>query len=254
MPKVTGIPKAQAAYAIVLLTLSLLISPIKSAFANSLLDLVLAQRSQENALFNTFEYRYHSFKSLPSWSSVLNRSKPEFSTFLACANNKKKCKTSEQRAWHKFIISIRNKPRSQTIQAVNTHFNRWPYKTDNNVYGTDEYWATLGQFIKNSGDCEDYAIAKYYTLKALGFKENEIRIVALTNPTKEKGHVVLAIYGQGDIQILDNRSDLILSHKEFSNYSPLYSINQTTHWVHRPKVPDVMNPTSKMWRQALRDP
>ena len=251
-PKFTGIHRDQNTFAILLIIISLCISPLKTSQAVTLLDLATAHLNQENPLFNTFEYQYRTFENLPSWSSALKRSQSEFSTFRACVHNETKCKTTEQRAWREFIISHKNKSRPKIIKSVNRYFNKWPYKSDRIIYGKDEYWATLGQFMKNSGDCEDYAIAKYYTLKALGFKEDEIRIVVLTHPLRKKGHVVLAIYDQRDILILDSLTDTPKSHRAFLKYTPVYSVNQTTQWVHSPKPTKNSSSYQNLNRQRVK--
>ncbi|WP_419904775.1 transglutaminase-like cysteine peptidase [Kiloniella sp.] len=201
-----------------------------------MLDIAQASANQTNSIFNSSEFKYNSFKGVQNWEAVLKKSSSEFKEFLACANNKQKCQTPEQHTWREFTLSIRNLSRNQKIKAVNSYFNKWDYKSDQGIYGTQDYWASLSQFMKNSGDCEDYAIAKYYTLMALGFKDHEMRIVALKDQNAEKGHVVLALYEREDIQILDNLSNSITSHHTLRNYTPLYSVNQTSRWVHKPKV------------------
>ncbi len=55
------------------------------------------------------------------------------------------------------------------IQAVNQFLNQWQYKTDEQNYGQRDYWAAPLEFLRRSGDCEDYAIVKYVSLRQLGF-------------------------------------------------------------------------------------
>jgi predicted transglutaminase-like cysteine proteinase len=52
---------------------------------------------------------------------------------------------------------------------TNRFLNDWRYKPDDQNYGQRDYWATPLEFLRRSGDCEDYAIAKYVTLRELGF-------------------------------------------------------------------------------------
>ena len=122
--------------------------------------------------------------------------------------------------------------RRQKLDTVNKFFNRWPYKLDHEVYGVSEYWASPNQFMRTSGDCEDYSIAKFYALKQLGFSDNEMRIVILKDSIRGIGHAVLAIYEKNDILILDSLSNLILTHTKYRHYIPQYSMNSTTRWAH----------------------
>jgi predicted transglutaminase-like cysteine proteinase len=118
------------------------------------------------------------------------------------------------------------------IVAVNRFFNRYPYRTDMEVYKLQDYWATPAEFMKNSGDCEDYAIIKYYALKQLGIDPDSMRIVVLTDVIRNLAHAVLAVYHEGDAYILDNLSNLVLPHTRLTHYRPQFSVNETHRWVH----------------------
>ena len=86
--------------------------------------------------------------------------------------------------------------------------------------------------MSRSGDCEDYAIAKYFALRALGFDRDALRIVVLKDRIRGIGHAVLAVYLADDILILDNLSDRIFSHLKYKHYVPQYSMNETARWAH----------------------
>ena len=206
--------------------------PITPVYAQSLGDLASAAKGRGSALFRTVEFRSKSFKALPQWSRVLKKAKSEIKYFNTCVSNPANCKTPQQKSWRKIIKAAKNMTRKQKLMTVNKFFNRWPYKLDYEVYGVTEYWATPNQFMRTSGDCEDYSIAKYYALKQLGFRDNEMRIVILKDRIRNIGHAVLAIYEKNDILILDSLSNLILSHKKYRHYIPQYSMNATTRWAH----------------------
>ncbi|WP_120496102.1 transglutaminase-like cysteine peptidase [Kiloniella sp. EL199] len=206
--------------------------PMDASHAQSLGDLAKAAKGKGTALFRTVEFRSKSFKALPQWARVLKKSKPEIRSFNACANNIANCKTPQQKSWRKIIHAAKNMSRRQKLDTVNKFFNRWPYKLDREVYGVSEYWASPNQFMRTSGDCEDYSIAKFYALKELGFKDNEMRIVILKDSIRGIGHAVLAIYEKNDILILDSLSNLILTHTKYRHYIPQYSMNSTTRWAH----------------------
>ena len=205
---------------------------IESAHAQSLGDLAKAAKGKGTALFRTVEFRSKSFKALPQWARVLKKSKAEVKLLNACANNAASCKTPQQKSWRKIIQSAKSMSRRQKLDTVNKFFNRWPYKLDSEVYGVSEYWASPNQFMRTSGDCEDYSIAKFYALKQLGFRDNEMRIVILKDSIRGIGHAVLAIYEKNDILILDSLSNLILTHTKYRHYIPQYSMNSTTRWAH----------------------
>jgi predicted transglutaminase-like cysteine proteinase len=140
--------------------------------------------------------------------------------------------TPHLKNWRKIITEASKLNRRDKLTAVNDFFNRWPYKEDRELYGLNEYWATPREFMTRSGDCEDFAIAKYYALRELGFAEEDMRVVILMDEIRGIGHAVLAVYRDDDILILDSLSNLILPHERYKHYVPQYSMNETTRWAH----------------------
>lgn len=108
----------------------------------------------------------------------------------------------------------------EQVKAVNVLINRWPYRTDMDVWGVMDYWETPVEFFQKSGDCEDFAIAKYFALRDLGFPASQMRIVVLKDTLRNLDHAVTAVYLDGDAWILDNLSNAVLSHKRLSHYRP----------------------------------
>jgi predicted transglutaminase-like cysteine proteinase len=115
---------------------------------------------------------------------------------------------------------------------VNSFFNQWPYKFDRPLWGVEDYWATPCEFMIRSGDCEDYAIAKYYALRELGVPASQMRIAAIRNAMTGNGHAVLVLYVNDDAYVLDNVTNTILSHKRLGHYRPLYTVNEEYMWRH----------------------
>ena len=106
------------------------------------------------------------------------------------------------------------------LNSVNSWINLIPYESDKKLYGVNDYWATLYEFVgKNAGDCEDYVIAKYYILKALGIDPHRMKFVYVIYQGfngKKSSHMVLAYLkvlkpkSKDDILILGNNNRLVL--------------------------------------------
>ncbi len=122
--------------------------------------------------------------------------------------------------------------RLEQIQAINRFLNDWQYKPDLENYGRRDYWATPLEFLRRSGDCEDYAIIKYVSLRQLGFDDDQLRLVVLNDASRGLAHAVLAVYLDEQVYILDNLSRAVLPQEQISQYVPYYSINETTRWAH----------------------
>jgi predicted transglutaminase-like cysteine proteinase len=203
----------------------------------------LTPATAQPGLLGSTEFRSDRLDGLPQWTRVLDTMARERPTFERCAADVIECPTPALRNWHRIIAAAAQLPPDQQIGAINTAFNRWPYKEDTEVYGLQEYWATPSEFMAHSGDCEDYAIAKYFALRQLGFSKDAMRVVILKDRIRGVGHAVLAIYRQDRILILDSLSNMILPDDRYKHYVPQYSMNETTRWAHvggfdqQPKTP-----------------
>lgn len=103
-------------------------------------------------------------------------------------------------------------------REINDFYNRRiRYDTDWAIWNEENYWASPLQTLdKGRGDCEDYVIAKYFTLVAAGVPHARLRMayVAITVPPAAPerpgdtsvAHMVLAYYAQPGAEplILDN--------------------------------------------------
>ena len=137
-----------------------------------------------------------------------------------------------QGAWKDIKAKLSGLPPLEQVKAVNVLINRWPYRTDMDVWGVMDYWETPAEFFQKSGDCEDFAIAKYFALRDLGFPASQMRIVVLKDTLRNLDHAVTAVYLDGDAWILDNLSNAVLSHKRLSHYRPQFSVNEEYRWAH----------------------
>ena len=202
----------------------------------------------------------------PQWNRVLDRL-PELSEALtACAADRERCTAPWMDAWLQAREAVAGLDRDGQLHTVNRFFNRKPYKTDRATYRTSEYWAAPDEFMAYSGDCEDYAIAKFFALRGLGFANQELRIAVVYDKLRRIGHAVLAVYTDGDILILNNQTDIIASHARYDNFVPWYLVNETTLWASAgPTLSSLIpglavagpaadveanRPVAKRWRQA----
>lgn len=140
---------------------------------------------------------------------------------------------------------------SGQVQAVNAFFNdRLQFADDQDTWGQADYWASpLESLQRGRGDCEDYAIAKYFTLLGLGIPPSRLRLVyaraaaagsvialisGRADPTagRMQSHMVLAYYPPrgGEPQVLDNLIDDIRPALLRPDLTPVFSFNQTGLW------------------------
>lgn len=183
-------------------------------------------------LFGTTEKRSGNLKPFPKWTDALNRyfrdaGLPEGSCDDTVFN---KCHTA---FWGKFIEKLVDIPPMEQLDSVNRYMNKAPYITDPHNYNVADYWATPKQFLDRDGDCEDYAIAKFTSLRALGWDNTHMRIVVLQDLNLKIAHAILVVYVDGEAWILDNQIKQIVTADTIRHYRPLFSLNEDSWWIHR---------------------
>lgn len=118
------------------------------------------------------------------------------------------------------LDSLKNESDLVKLREVNDWYNYIKYSSDMDLYHVNDYWATLYEFVgKGMGDCEDYTIAKYYTLKELGVDPKRMKFTyCIYKDRSGKGvsHMVLSYLkvpkpkSKDDILILDNTNARVL--------------------------------------------
>lgn len=175
------------------------------------------------ALFGSQERRSANLKPFTKWTSMFDR----FESSMATESGQDVM--GEMKAE---LVSLKGLPLSTMAQRVNTMMNRTPYILDNQNWGQSDYWATPVEFMKRGGDCEDFAIAKYVALRALGVPEERLRIAIVHDLQKDIPHAVLIVYADEGAMILDNQSSEARMADNVNRYRPIFSINRSGWWLH----------------------
>lgn len=207
----------------------------------SLLPFATAEATVPVALFKTAEIRTESHNGLKQWQAVLERIRAERPIYDACRADPSACPSRGVAAWQELLEKVANLPLDEQIAAVNRFANQWRYRTDNQLYGRSDYWASPLQFIGNSGDCEDYAIMKYVSLRLLGIPDDRLRLAVVQDELRGLAHAVLVVYTKDTAVVLDNLTNAILPHDRITHYSPYYSVNESLRWAHVPSSEIVMS-------------
>jgi len=147
------------------------------------------------------------------------------------------------RTWLQIMASSRALSSEEKLNKVNGFFNQLIFIDDIKLWGEENYWATPLEFIgANGGDCEDFAIAKYFSLLELGIEDEKMRITMVKSLTLNQYHMVVAYYPtpssiplildniDGEIKPADQRNDLL----------PVYSFNGKQLWLNKEKGQGVL--------------
>ncbi|NQV58353.1 MAG: transglutaminase-like cysteine peptidase [Alphaproteobacteria bacterium] len=185
-------------------------------------------------LFGTQEVRNNNLRPFPKWTGMLERYFADAGAQPGPCTAKVFNKCHAQR-WQEMINQLQGQDLTAQLEMVNTFMNKRRYIVDPVNWGLRDYWSTPGQFFAKYGDCEDYAIAKYLTLKRLGVPTARMRIVVLQDLNLGVAHAILAVYTGDGIIILDNQIQRTVQASVIRHYKPIFSINEDAWWLHRPR-------------------
>src|SRR5690554_2006389 len=138
--------------------------------------------------------------------------------------------------WQRLHGLASNAPTDRKLHLVNSFFNRAEFVSDLSHWGVEDYWATPVELLTtNGGDCEDFSIAKYLTLRAMGVPDDELRIIYVKALELNQAHMVLAWYKTPDADplILDNLINEIKPASQRNDLEPVYSFNGDGLWLNR---------------------
>jgi predicted transglutaminase-like cysteine proteinase len=199
--------------------------------------------AQASSVFQSGTANGRNFVLFPFWQQVISDmaiAHPEAVAAHPDAAHPQRCANERlciPAAWTSFLDSIRKLPRREQLNAVNAWANTRPYVEDIQNYHVSDYWATPGQFLAHGGDCEDYAITKYYSLVRLGFSADDLRIVIVDDSNLNVFHAVLAVRSDNNVWLLDNQLQHVVPMDVAVQYVPIYSLNEHGWWMHSmPKI------------------
>ena len=182
-------------------------------------------------LFGSREVYAQSTWRFKQWTDMLVRSDAEFedAQHVCTSLSDTHCVPAE---WQALLDQLRGLDLRQQIALVNEAMNRHPYVPTMQNWHQSMYWETAFEFLRYGGQCQDYAIAKYLLLRAAGVPVDQMRMVVLRDTAINLDHAVLAVYVDGEAQLLDNLRHDIVPASSVSEYRPYYSINENGWWYH----------------------
>ncbi len=131
--------------------------------------------------------------------------------------------------WEALIKSSAALPEPDKLNEVNRFFNRKVrFVDDIQLWRENDYWATpVEMLVKGAGDCEDYSIAKYFTLRRLGIPSEKLRITYVKALNYNQAHMVLTYYASPSAEplVLDNLINDIRPASQRKDLLPIYAFN-----------------------------
>ncbi|GAB4215211.1 MAG: transglutaminase-like cysteine peptidase [Rhodoferax sp.] len=160
--------------------------------------------------------------------------------------------------WNRMVSENKGADDEALLKVVNEFVNRRVlYGEDNAIWQQPDYWATpLETLGRGTGDCEDYAIAKYMTLLQMGVSNEKLRLIYVRSKSGVGGtsvaHMVLGYFATPEDEplILDNLITSVRPAASRKDLQPVYSFNTNGLWAGNQAAGD---PTARLsqWRNVL---
>ena len=164
--------------------------------------------------------------------------------------------------WRQFLTAADKLPEKEQLREVNEYVNlKVRFGNDTTIWGQPDYWATpLETLSRGQGDCEDFAIAKYATLKLLGVPGEKLRLTYVKAriggmySQVTQAHMVLSYYPTPtDLPlVLDNLVSDIMPASQRRDLHPIFSFSIENLWVGSSALP-AASATARLsrWRDVL---
>lgn len=194
----------------------------------------VATHAMPKNFFNMEEDFTADITPFPKWTSMLSRySNQQSIPDAACGQARfHPCIIKD---WRATLRVIQDAPLQKQMAVINDYGNAFPYIIDQINWGLEDFWTTPFEFFSVNGDCEDYAIAKYYSLRALGVPSERLRIMIVQDFNLGGTiHAILGVYEGNNLWILDNQIKQLIRARDIYHYRPVFGINEDGWWAYYP--------------------
>lgn len=195
-------------------------------------DEEVAPPRKSRSYFNAREIRSDDISMFTKWTGMLERYDAESHTLddICGSDQYSTCKLKE---WKEFLDGLRGAPLKKQLHAINRFINKYPYVDDIVNWGVKNYWETPYEFQRKSGNCKDYSIAKFMSLRALGVPGDKMRLEVVRDLNLGGViHAVLVVFEGKKAYMLDNQIKQVMLTDQVYHYVPIYSINEQHWWRH----------------------
>ncbi|MDP3848477.1 MAG: transglutaminase-like cysteine peptidase [Pseudomonas sp.] len=154
--------------------------------------------------------------------------------------------------WQQLISNATTLSNAEKLRAVNQLINNsLSYVSDQQAWGQTEYWATPTEaLLRGQGDCEDFAIAKYFSLLKMGISAAQLRLMHVKALSSNSPHMVLACYPspQSEPLLLDNLTNRILPANRRKDLLAVYAFNAEGIYLAKAPTQKIAQPVTMLSR------
>lgn len=160
------------------------------------------------------------------WQGMAERWEAEKPTIEACRWGP--CRHRGAARWLEIEAAASKLSGQEQLAYVHGRINRSiAYATDFSAQGEADHWASPLEAVEKIGDCEDYAIAKYLMLRALGRPAEDLKLVVLFQPWSGLYHAILAVRSGEGWTHLDNQHATLTREQDYRGVRAIATLDET---------------------------
>jgi predicted transglutaminase-like cysteine proteinase len=177
------------------------------------------------------------------WEDVRRRAEAGEPFLERCRTNPEACDGGALRRWAALMQEAAGASPQRQVGLVNRGVNLLlAYRSDESLYGLDEYWASPLEALTNGGgDCEDYALLKLWSLKLLGFDPDTLAVLVVWDPARREHHAILSAAFDGHRLALDSHHAVVLP-VDGTPYRPVFVAGFAGQAVYDPMATAQLRP------------
>lgn len=165
---------------------------------------------------------------LEKWLDVERQADDERRVLRKCEANRASCQSSTALEFLAIVDDARSVEGRARLGNINRAINlRIKPMSDWALYGAEDVWSPpLATLAMGAGDCEDYAIVKFFALQEAGVSADDLRIVILRDDIRDEDHAVVAARLDGNWLMLDNLRMAMAGDQQVRDYyRPVFLID-----------------------------
>lgn len=153
--------------------------------------------------------------------------------FEACLRDEASC-GAEAPTWRQMASTLEGLSVRERLARANAFVNnRIHFRYDDVATGETDNWITPARLLSTgTGDCEDYALAKFWLLRAAGIPEDDMFVMVVRDLVARVGHAYLAVRVDDGFVLLDSRTDRLVAPHMLDEITPVFSITSSGAFLH----------------------
>lgn len=190
------------------------------------------QTVSDFGLLGSIEVQGGDSRAFRKWKSVL----PECDAQVAQVQDQLQRSNHRDQAldyWTGLLQSVGDEKDVHQLSHLNSRINESAdYEPLATIAGYADLWRSPLKLFGGQGDCEDFAIAKYFSLIALGYPEKMLRLVVVQDTSRQVVHAVTCVQLSDQCYVLDSLRPVAEPDHKMLMYVPLTSMHRDTHYQH----------------------